>query len=137
MLFKQLNLSLLFAAAAIAGGDDASLSSQNRFSHFIGLSDFSNFTRSQNGDGETVLLSPEINPPSDWNELIISWNADAPSGTFLKIDASAAWPGHRTKFYTMGMWSPDDKAFLRASVTGQKDSDGDLKVDTLVLNHPA
>jgi hypothetical protein len=83
------------------------------------------------------LLSPEIKSPSDWNQLVISWNAAAPSGSYLKIEARAITPHHRTKFYATGLCSPDDKAFPRASVNGQEDADGEVKVDTLVLNQLA
>jgi hypothetical protein len=33
----------------------------------------------------------------------------------------------------MGLWSPDNRALARASVSGQKDADGEVKTDTLVL----
>lgn len=56
---------------------------------------------------------------------------------FLRLMPAPLGSDHRTKFYTMGQWSSDDEAFPRASVAGQKDADGNLKVDTLVLNHPA
>lgn len=110
--------------------------SKNQFSSFKGLDDFSNFTASTNA-GETVLLSPVVSAGIVWNELIVSWNADAPPATFVKVEARAIWPGHRTKFYTMGLWSPDNGAFPRTSVPGQKDDDGDVKTDTLELSHPA
>jgi hypothetical protein len=55
----------------------------------------------------------------------------------LKVEARAMAPGHNTKFYALGLWSPDDQAFPRASVSGQMDADGDVQVDTLVLNHLA
>ncbi len=105
------------------------------YSHFIGLNDFASFSRSQNRRGETVLLSPEITASFDWNELVLSWNTAAPAGSYLKVEARALAPAHRTKFYVMGLWTPDDKAFRRACVNGQKDSDGDVLADTLVLNH--
>jgi len=46
----------------------------------------------------------------------------------LKIEASAVLPDHPTKFYTLGVWSPDIHIFPRTSVRGQKDADG--TVDT-------
>ncbi len=105
--------------------------------HFIGLDHFANFTQSQNTNGETVLLSPPIKSTMAWNELIVSWNAVAPAGTFVKIEASAILPDHKTKFYTLGLWSPDNHAFARTSVRGQKNADGKVDTDTLVLKHLA
>jgi len=58
-------------------------------------------------------------------------------GTFVKVEASAILPDHATKFYTLAEWSPDGKIFPRASVRGQKDADGNVDTDTLVLNQPA
>ncbi len=137
-MFKRLNLSLLFAAAVILSGCKSfTVGGSSQFSHFTGLADFSNFTRSQTSTGETVLLSPEIQSPIPWNELVVSWNAAAPAGSFLKVEAQAILQNRTTKFYTPGWWSPDDRAFPRASVSGQNDADGDVKVDTLVLTHPA
>ncbi len=136
-MFKRSNIAFLLAATILSGCKSFPGASQSRYSHFTGLADFSNFSRSQNGGGETVLLSPEIKSPCDWNELVVSWNVTAPAGSYLKIEARAVSKNHTTKFYVMGLWSPDNQAFPRTSVSGQKDADGDVKVDTLVLNGPA
>ena len=117
----------------LAGRQSAAAGDPNGFSHFIGLTNFDNFTRSQDSNGEAVWLSPVLKTESKWNELVASWDADAPAGTWLKIEASAALPGHPTKFYVMGLWTRDNLPFPRASVSGQKDGDGDVKVDTLTL----
>lgn len=134
-MFKRLYIVLILVAVGCMVGCQSSPSAaQKCYSHFTGTSDFSTFTHSQTGKGETVLLSPEIKAPAVWNELVVSWNTTAPAGSYIKVEARAIAPGHTTKFYTMGWWTPDDRAFPRASVSGQKDSDGDVKVDTLVLN---
>ncbi|MGC9941032.1 MAG: peptidase C39 family protein [Verrucomicrobiota bacterium] len=109
----------------------------NGFTSFTGLDHFSNFKHSLGAPGETILLSPKIKSAIAWNELIVSWNASAPVGTFLKIEARAILPGHKTKFYTLGLWSPDNLAFPRTSLAGQKDEDGNVETDTLVLREPA
>lgn len=134
-MFRRSTVALLIAllwgcGVVITPADTA-------FSHFVGLEDFSQFSRSQNTNGETVLLSPKIPAGISWNELIVSWNADAPAGTFLKVEACAISADHTTKFYSLGNWSPDNKIFPRTSVTHQKDDDGDVKTDTLVLTHPS
>jgi hypothetical protein len=105
----------------------------NGFSQFIGLTNFDNFTHSQNDRGDAVWLSPEMKTETNWNELVVSWNADAPTGTWLKIEASAMLPDHATKFYVMGLWTRDNLPFPRSSVSRQQDADGDVKVDTLTL----
>jgi Peptidase_C39 like family len=133
-MFKRFHVGLLLAVAILTGCKSVSLSHQSQFSRFASVENFSNFTRSQNKNGETVLRSPKINSPIPWNELIVSWNADAPAGTFLKIEAAASGREHETKFYTLAHWSPDGKTFSRTSVRGQKDNDGNVDTDTLVLN---
>ena len=141
-MFKFLSVTLLFPAALLSGCRTVSTSVKTEFSHFVGIDDFSNSSRSQNerGEterGETILLSPEIKPGIPWNELIVSWNAEAPPGTFLKVEASAVSAGRATKFYDLGNWSPDNEAFPRVSLGYQKDADGSVLTDTLALTHPA
>lgn len=104
-------------------------------SHFIGFKDFSTFTKQTSGH-EVILTSPEIKESVAWDELVVSWNADAPSGTYLKIEARGIYPERTTKYYTMGLWSEDVSKFPRESVEHQKDSDGKVGTDTLVLTQP-
>ena len=128
---------LLSAFAVLSGCKSLPVPSQGGFSRFVGLEKFSKFERSTNASDETILLSPAIPSRITWNQLIVSWNADAPAGTFVKIQASAKLPDHQTKFYTLGNWSLDNKIFPRTSVRGQKDADGNVDTDTLILNQPA
>ncbi len=137
VMFKGLNFAVLLAVVGLAHGKSFTSVKTNSFSFFTGLDNFSGFTQSQNTKGETIMLSPEIKSAINWNELIVSWNADAPAGSYLKIEASAVLPDHQTEFYTMGLWSPDNKAFVRTSVHGQKDADGKVDTDTLILKNLA
>src|SRR6267142_3507744 len=130
-------LLLMVASAFFCGCKTTPSATQGEFSRFVGLDNFSRMTRAQNAKGETVLLSPIIRSGIPWNELVVSWNANAPAGTFLKIEAHAISTDHTTKFYTLGDWSLDNKSFPRTSVRGQKDADGNVDTDTLILAHPA
>jgi hypothetical protein len=136
VIFKCFNIGLLLVAGILSGCKSASPAPNSKFSRFMGLTNFSTFTRSQS-NGEIILQSPEIQSPISWNELIVSWNAAAPAGSYFKVESRAIGPDHTTKFYAMGLWTPDNRAFPRASLSGQKDSDGDVDVDTLVLNQSA
>lgn len=118
-------------------GHPAMSRAQDPFSHFFGIANFTTFISSPNADGSAVWLSPVINTVAPWNELVVSWNADAPAGTWLQIEARALLPGRATKFYVMGRWTRDNQPFPRASVPGQQDADGDVQVDTLVLHQLA
>jgi len=117
------------AWGAPAGHDD--------FSRFVGLNDFANFASSTNKTGGTVLLSPVIRSLIAWNELVVSWNATAPTGTFLTVEASAVSSGQATRFYSWGVWSPDNGNYPRRSAGRQKDADGEMRTDTLVLSQLA
>ena len=137
-MFKRLNLVLLAAIACwFAGCKSVPLVNRGAFSRFVGVENFSGFTRTRNEDGSVVLLSSEVKARIWWDQLIVSWNADAPAGTFVKLEASAISAGRRTKFYTLGIWSPDGKIFPRTSVSGQRDAAGSVATDTLVLTRLA
>jgi hypothetical protein len=136
-MIVRLHLILFLATALVLEAANLGAAGTDGFSCFVGLTVFSSFARSQNTNGETVLLSPTINSVVAWNELIVSWNAAAPAGTFLKIEARAIFTNRETKFYTLGLWSLDNKIFPRASVRGQKDADGQVDTDTLVVTQPA
>jgi len=130
---------LVLLAALLGGAGCKSLVSSNdhQFSRFIGVDDFSVLDGARNDGGDLVWLTPEIDPQVSWDQLIISWNADAPPGTFVKVEAAAIASGFATKFYTLGHWSLDGIKFPRTSMRGQKDADGTVNTDTLVLNQPA
>jgi Peptidase_C39 like family len=107
-------------------------------SHFIGLTNFSGFDRGALQDEAGLIrVSPVFLPPAPWMELIVSWNAVAPPGCGLKIEARAIYPDRATSYYTMGLWAEDTTDLPRTSINGQKDEDGDVLTDTLVLSRPA
>ena len=141
MNLKPKNIAItilaIFTAAFFCGCASISGPAKSDFSHFVGMDKFSKFSSSTNENGELVLVSPVIPASIDWNQLIISWNADAPVGTFVKIEAAAISDGKQTKFYTMGEWSKDGKIFPRTSVRSQRDADGTVAEDTLILDQPA
>jgi hypothetical protein len=134
---SQILRSAAVAALVLSGCQTAPRQTGSEYSRFVGVSDFSQFARAHATNGDVVLLSPPIKAPIPWNQLIVSWNASAPVDTYLKIEASAISGSHQTKFYTMGIWSVDDKSQVRTSVRGQRDSDGTVNTDTLVLTVPA
>jgi hypothetical protein len=104
---------------------------------FVAITDFSKFEHEETADlGETALTSPELPLGLSANEIIVSWNADAPEGTGVKVEAKALYADHASKWYMLALWSKDGKAFPRESVVGQKDADGDVHTDTLELTKP-
>ena len=136
-MFRWLNVVLLLAVLLLADCQRAAAAPQPQFSYFSGLADFSVFSTTVTTNGQAVLLSPWINSHMPWTELIVSWNATAPAGAWLQVEARAQLPDHPTKFYTLGRWSPDNATFPRTSVRGQRDADGRVATDTLVMKNPA
>jgi hypothetical protein len=74
---------------------------------------------------------------SDWipvafefDELVASWNADTPAGTWIKLELQARGAGRETKFYTMMTWASGDGDIHRTSTPGQRSPDGDVNVDS-------
>ena len=113
------------------------LTSQMKRSQLQLLTDFSGFQRQiVAASNEVVLMSPEIPPPNEWQSLVASWNVELPPDGLLKIEARGIYPDHMTKFYVLGLWSKDSARHPRESVVKQKDADGDVHTDTLVLNQP-
>lgn len=105
-------------------------------SRFIGFTDLSAFTKTTGPEpGTVVFTSKQIASLIDWNELVISWNA--PADTALKVEARALGKDWSSRFYHLGLWSLDPARYPRTSVAGQKDGDGEVKTDTLVLNRLA
>jgi Peptidase_C39 like family len=105
-----------------------------RGGQFIGFKHFSAFTQSAGARaGETVLTSPVIVARIHWDQLIASWNAVTPEGTYLKVEARAVYPEGPTKYYIMGLWSSNTNRYPRGSVPNQRDAEGDVATDTLML----
>ncbi|HVX45958.1 MAG TPA: peptidase C39 family protein [Mycobacteriales bacterium] len=66
-------------------------------------------------------------------ELVSSWNADTPDGTWLQVQMRGhTTTGALSKWYVMGRWARDDADFHRTSVSGQGDAVGDIATDTFV-----
>jgi hypothetical protein len=74
-----------------------------------------------------------------FNELVSSWNATTPPGTWVQVEVQPRLAdGHLAKWYILGRWSSDDYSFHRTSVGGQGDADGFVSIDTFFTkDHPA
>jgi hypothetical protein len=81
----------------------------------------------KNGELETPII-----PASNFDTAIVSWNAETPKGTSVLIETRARIGARWTKYYRIGTWSTDP-ALARTSFDGDKDNDGRIATDTLVL----
>ena len=81
--------------------------------------------------GEGTWTGPWVRPGFDFEEVIPSWNAEAPPGSLVRIELQALTPdGAESGWYVLGRWALDDTAFGRTSVGGQADDLGDVDTDT-------
>ena len=86
--------------------------------------------------------SPVVTPGFAWTELIASWNAETPPGTWVQIlvrgiDAL----GTATAWLVLGRWAAADvsggAAITRASLDGQRTAGAAVSTDTLVTGAAA
>jgi hypothetical protein len=85
-----------------------------------------------------VWTSPLHRSPVPATEIVASWNADTPPGTWLAVELCAVYAdGSRSPWYVMGRWAADDTAIRRTSVDGQSDGRSSVSTDTLAVADPA
>jgi hypothetical protein len=92
-----------------------------------------------NGDGVDgsgtyqygTWTSPVYTTSFAFDELVSSWNAKTPAGTWVQSEIQPQiLDGHWAKWYILGRWSSGDADFHRTSVGGQGDADGYVSIDT-------
>lgn len=74
------------------------------------------------------------------SELIASWNAHTPAGTWITVEVRGTYSdGGHTPWYVMGRWTSGDGTgdIRRTSVDGQKDGKSSVSTDTLAIDDPA
>ncbi len=96
------------------------------------------------GDGSTrsydvaTWSSSEVTPGFDFTELVPSWNARTPAGTWMEISVAVRSGNVWSQSHVLGRWAEDTTSIHRTSVPNQKDDLATVDVDTLVANpeHP-
>ncbi len=78
-------------------------------------------------------IGPAVPADFDFSELIPSWNAVTPAGTWVEVLVRVELDGRWTKWHNLGIWASGSGTIRRHSVPGQGDDDGDVAVDTLVI----
>ena len=133
----QAALAIVLASTPLLSGSEVT-DLQARGRQFIGMDNFAAFTDSRGAESDQrVFTSPEINSQIDFTEIILSWNAQIPADSYLLFEARALYPASATKYYTLGLWSAQSKLHPRSSVPKQRDNDGNVSTDTLILQRPA
>ncbi|WP_351224331.1 peptidase C39 family protein [Streptomyces sp. NPDC002133] len=84
--------------------------------------------------------SPMHRPSVPATEVIASWNARTPSGTWLQVELSGAYSdGTATPWFVMGRWSSGDgeRDIRRTSVDDQTDGRSTVWTDTFSMDEPS
>jgi hypothetical protein len=77
---------------------------------------------------------PAVPTAFDFDELIPSWNATTPTGTWVEILVRAELDGIWTQWYNLGIWASGSDTIQRHSVRDQRDDYARVAVDTLVIS---
>ena len=90
------------------------------------------------GDGTVATydvgtwVSPVVSPGFAYTELVASWNAQTPPGTWLEVAVSGeADDGSWSKPYVLGRWAAGRETMHRSSVPGQADALASVSIDIL------
>jgi hypothetical protein len=71
-------------------------------------------------------------------EVIASWNARTPAGTWLQAELQGTYTdGTATPWYVMGRWAAGDQDIKRTSVDGQSDGRSSIWTDTFAIDDAA
>ncbi|MEU4380570.1 C39 family peptidase [Micromonospora echinofusca] len=79
--------------------------------------------------------SPVTQIGFDATELIASWNAQTPAGTWIQVEMQGTYnTGVQTKWYVMGRWASGDADIKRTSVNRQGDPWSTIWTDTFSID---
>ncbi|MET9802760.1 peptidase C39 family protein [Streptomyces sp. NPDC006368] len=79
--------------------------------------------------------SPRHTSAAPATEIIASWNAHTPPGTWITVELGGRYAdGAETPWYVMGRWAAGDDDIRRASVDGQSDGRSTVRTDTLAVD---
>ncbi len=81
-------------------------------------------------DERGTWTSNPVRTPFAFDELIASWRAATPTGTWIDVQMRASGASRTTKWYTLAVWASGDDTIHRTTVKGQNDRDGRVNVDT-------
>ncbi|MEV6327525.1 peptidase C39 family protein [Streptomyces sp. NPDC051909] len=71
-------------------------------------------------------------------EVIASWNAHTPPGTWIQVDLRGTYgDGTDTPWFVMGRWASGDADIRRTSVDDQSDGKASIWTDTFAVDDPA
>ncbi|MEH1169603.1 peptidase C39 family protein [Micromonospora sp. CPCC 205539] len=79
--------------------------------------------------------SPKTPVGFDATELIASWNAETPAGTWIQVEMQGSYTsGAQTPWYVMSRWASGDADIKRTSLDGQGDPWSTIWTDTFSID---
>ncbi|HTF12005.1 MAG TPA: C39 family peptidase [Asanoa sp.] len=82
--------------------------------------------------------SPKRDVGFDASELVASWNAETPRGTWIQIELQGTYnTGNLTPWYVLGRWASGDEDIRRTSVNRQGDPFSTIFTDTFSIDDVA
>jgi hypothetical protein len=81
-------------------------------------------------DERGTWTSAAVQTPSAFDQLVASWNATTPPGTWIEVQMRAGGASRVTKWYVLAIWSSGDDTIHRTTLKRQDDGDGRVNVDT-------
>lgn len=82
-----------------------------------------------------IWTSPTHSLDIEASELIASWNADTPEGTWVQVEMIGKYADDvDTPWYVMGRWAAGEADITRTSVDGQSDDRSSIVTDTFVVD---
>ncbi|MFU8851748.1 peptidase C39 family protein [Micromonospora sp. SL1-18] len=80
--------------------------------------------------------SPERQIGFDATELVASWNAETPAGTWIQVELHGTYnTGQQTPWYLMGRWASGDQDITRTTLDGQGDPWSTIWTDTFSIDN--
>src|SRR5436309_4574827 len=129
------------ASGTVYSGGALSLASSGlgSFTYTDPFANYSNDGVDGSGPYQSGTWTSPVTRIFPFNELVSSWNADTPAGTWIQVEVQPQIDDlHWAKWYILGRWSSSDSSFHRTSVGGQGDADGFVSIDTFFAkDHPA
>jgi hypothetical protein len=83
-------------------------------------------------DGAGSWESRWLEPGFRVHDIVPSWNADTPVGSWIDVSVQGRDSRGETPWYALGTWASGDEAVRRTSTPGQDDGRCRVDVDTLV-----
>lgn len=88
------------------------------------------------GSPYAVIESPDIETGFPTNQIVVSWDAITPPGSYVTIYVQARSGQFWSRRFAYAIWNRDNRPVDRMSVKGQEDDIATLDADTLIMKVP-